>query len=68
MDVDDLHLLYRIRYAAPSDEKWCENEIDYILFVRKDVKISPNHEEVMDTMVCDAIPSTMTHSTLPKTS
>ncbi|GBL76409.1 Isopentenyl-diphosphate Delta-isomerase 1 [Araneus ventricosus] len=38
----------RIKYTAPSDEKWGEKEIDYVLFVQKDVEINPNPNEVKD--------------------
>ncbi|PRD33229.1 UNVERIFIED_CONTAM: Isopentenyl-diphosphate Delta-isomerase 1 [Trichonephila clavipes] len=38
----------RIIYTAPSDEKWGEREIDYVLFVQKDVEINPNPNEVKE--------------------
>lgn len=33
-------------YGAPSDSKWGEHEVDYILFLRKDVALKPNPNEV----------------------
>ncbi|GFY37194.1 isopentenyl-diphosphate Delta-isomerase 1 [Trichonephila inaurata madagascariensis] len=38
----------RIIYTAPSDEKWGEREIDYVLVVQKDVEINPNPNEVKE--------------------
>ncbi|GIY91153.1 isopentenyl-diphosphate Delta-isomerase 1 [Caerostris darwini] len=40
----------RIIYTAPSDEKWGEREIDYVLCVKKDVEIDPNPNEVKECM------------------
>lgn len=51
LDVRDLHLVCRMRYSAPSDATWCENEIDYVLVVKKNLDASPNPEEVMATRV-----------------
>lgn len=39
--------LTRIHYKAESDEVWGEHEIDYILFIQRDVDITPNPNEVM---------------------
>ena len=38
--------LTRIIYSANSAGKWGENEIDYILFLRSNLKLSPNWNEV----------------------
>jgi isopentenyl-diphosphate delta-isomerase len=38
--------LTRIIYSAESDEKWGENEIDYILFLRSNITLDPNWNEV----------------------
>ena len=38
--------LTRIIYSAESDGKWAENEIDYILFLRSNVTLKPNWNEV----------------------
>ncbi|KAI9736414.1 MAG: isopentenyl-diphosphate delta-isomerase idi1 [Claussenomyces sp. TS43310] len=46
---DDFHFLSRIHYKAPSDGKWGEHEIDYILFIKADVDLAPNANEVRDT-------------------
>ena len=35
--------------GAPSDSKWGEHEVDYILFLRKDLDIKPNPNEVERT-------------------
>lgn len=44
--LDDLRFLTRIHYKATSDNKWGEHEIDYVLFVQKDVDLEPNLNEV----------------------
>ena len=46
--MDDFTYLTRIHYKAPSDSLWGEHEIDYILFVQKDVSITANPNEVMN--------------------
>jgi len=38
--------LGRIHYKAPSNGKWGEHEIDYLLFLKKDVSLTPNPDEV----------------------
>ncbi|KAM4706130.1 isopentenyl-diphosphate Delta-isomerase 1-like [Rhinophrynus dorsalis] len=43
---DELKYLTRIHYKAQSDGIWGEHEIDYILFVQKDVTIDPDPNEV----------------------
>lgn len=50
VSIDDIRYLTRILYKAPSDSTWGENEIDYILFVRKDVAIKPNPNEVKESL------------------
>ncbi|EED16962.1 isopentenyl-diphosphate delta-isomerase [Talaromyces stipitatus ATCC 10500] len=47
--LDKFKFLTRIHYLAPSDGKWGEHEIDYILFIQADVDINPNPNEVQDT-------------------
>jgi isopentenyl-diphosphate delta-isomerase len=34
-------------YQAPSCGDWGEHEVDYILFLQKDLKFVPNENEVM---------------------
>ncbi|XP_024379386.1 isopentenyl-diphosphate Delta-isomerase I [Physcomitrium patens] len=46
--VDDFTALGRIHYKAASDGKWGEHEVDYLLFLVRDVKVEPNPEEVAD--------------------
>lgn len=46
--VDEFIPLGRILYKAPSDGKWGEHELDYLLFIVKDVGMSPNPDEVAD--------------------
>lgn len=43
---DELRYLTRIHYKAQSDGIWGEHEIDYILFVQKDVTVDPDPNEI----------------------
>jgi len=45
---ENITYLTRIHYASPSNGKWGEHEMDYILFMQADVNLSPNHNEVQD--------------------
>jgi isopentenyl-diphosphate delta-isomerase len=47
--VSDFSFLTRIHYLAPSDGKWGEHEIDYILFIEADVTLDANVNEVQAT-------------------
>lgn len=38
--------LTRIHYKAQSDGMWGEHEIDYILFMQKDVELDPDPNEI----------------------
>ncbi|MCJ1245502.1 isopentenyl-diphosphate delta-isomerase idi1 [Trapelia coarctata] len=46
--IEKFNFLTRIHYLAPSDGKWGEHEIDYILFVKADVDLEANPNEVQD--------------------
>ncbi|KAL2555436.1 Isopentenyl-diphosphate Delta-isomerase I [Forsythia ovata] len=46
--VDQFIPLGRMMYKAPSDGKWGEHELDYLLFIVRDVKVHPNPDEVAD--------------------
>uniref|UniRef100_A0A224XH16 isopentenyl-diphosphate Delta-isomerase n=1 Tax=Hypericum androsaemum TaxID=140968 RepID=A0A224XH16_HYPAN len=46
--VDEFTTLGRILYKAPSDGKWGEHELDYLLFIVRDVNVNPNPDEVAD--------------------
>ena len=46
VNEEDFTYLTRIHYLAPSDGKWGEHEIDYILFAKKTVKYEMNPSEV----------------------
>ncbi|TVU19371.1 hypothetical protein EJB05_35516 [Eragrostis curvula] len=48
LPVDQFIPLGRLLYKAPSDGKWGEHELDYLLFMIRDVKMNPNPEEVAD--------------------
>ncbi|KAI9797122.1 MAG: isopentenyl-diphosphate delta-isomerase idi1 [Piccolia ochrophora] len=47
--LDKFDFLTRIHYKAPSDGKWGEHEIDYILFIKADVDLDINPNEVQAT-------------------
>ncbi|PUZ65986.1 hypothetical protein GQ55_3G269900 [Panicum hallii var. hallii] len=48
LPLDQFIPLGRMLYKAPSDGKWGEHELDYLLFMVRDVKLNPNPEEVAD--------------------
>uniref|UniRef100_A0A2K6SRS8 Isopentenyl-diphosphate Delta-isomerase 1 n=1 Tax=Saimiri boliviensis boliviensis TaxID=39432 RepID=A0A2K6SRS8_SAIBB len=43
---EEINYLTRIYYKAQSDGIWGEHEIDYILFVRKNVTLNPDPNEI----------------------
>ncbi|KAK4126126.1 Isopentenyldiphosphate isomerase [Parathielavia appendiculata] len=47
--LEKFRFLTRIHYKAPSDGQWGEHEIDYILFIKADVDVTPNPNEVQAT-------------------
>ncbi|PSR92930.1 Isopentenyl-diphosphate Delta-isomerase [Actinidia chinensis var. chinensis] len=51
--VDQFTPLGRILYKAPSDGKWGEHELDYLLFIVRDVNVHPNPDEVADIRYVD---------------
>nr|Q39472.2 RecName: Full=Isopentenyl-diphosphate Delta-isomerase I; AltName: Full=Isopentenyl pyrophosphate isomerase I; Short=IPP isomerase I [Clarkia breweri] len=48
LPVDQFIPLSRILYKAPSDGKWGEHELDYLLFIIRDVNLDPNPDEVAE--------------------
>ena len=48
MPIEKFDFLTRIHYKAPSDGKWGEHEIDYILFIKADVDLNINPNEARD--------------------
>lgn len=48
VDLNALQYLTRIHYKSVGDGEWGEHEIDYILFLHKDVTLNPNPNEVSD--------------------
>lgn len=47
--VQAFEFLTRIHYLAPSDGKWGEHEIDYILFIEAEPELEINLNEVRET-------------------
>nr|ADZ57065.1 isopentenyl pyrophosphate:dimethylallyl pyrophosphate isomerase [Mentha x piperita] len=48
LPLNEFTPLGRILYKAPSDGKWGEHELDYLLFIIRDVELHPNPDEVAD--------------------
>ncbi|XP_038890682.1 isopentenyl-diphosphate Delta-isomerase I-like [Benincasa hispida] len=46
--VDQFISIGRILYKAPSDGRWGEHELDYLLFIVQNVHVNPNPDEVAD--------------------
>ncbi|EEB17291.1 isopentenyl-diphosphate delta-isomerase, putative [Pediculus humanus corporis] len=44
--LDDFHYITRILYKSKDNIEWGEHELDYILFLKKDLDIVPNPEEI----------------------
>ncbi|VDB99663.1 unnamed protein product [Peniophora sp. CBMAI 1063] len=51
--IDEFQYLTRIHYLAPSDGKWGEHEVDYILFFTGDVDVTANENEIRDWKYVD---------------
>lgn len=52
--LEEFHYITRIHYQAPCDNPvWGEHEIDYILFLQKDVDVKPEPNEVQNYMYCN---------------
>ena len=53
MPIEDIHSLTRIQYSSPAGRMWAENEVDHVLFIKKDVELNLNKEEVNDARYFD---------------
>lgn len=66
--LDLFQFLTRIHYKAPSDGKWGEHEIDYILFIKPKqgvtLKINPNEVRDAKYVSADELKSMFTQSDL----
>ncbi|XP_078441083.1 isopentenyl-diphosphate Delta-isomerase I-like isoform X2 [Wolffia australiana] len=51
--IDQFTPVGRMLYKAPSDGKWGEHELDYLLFMVRDVEVNANPDEVADVMYVD---------------
>ncbi|GAO19896.1 uncharacterized protein UV8b_04419 [Ustilaginoidea virens] len=52
--LEKFRFLTRIHYKAPSDGQWGEHEIDYILFIKTEVDLDINRNEVQATQYVGA--------------
>ena len=50
IDVADMTFMTKMRYAARMNQTWIERELDHILVMCADVELSPNPNEVANTM------------------
>lgn len=50
IDVADMTFMTKMRYAARMNQAWIERELDHILVMCADVELSPNPNEVANTM------------------
>lgn len=50
IDVADMTFMTKMRYAARMNQSWIERELDHILVMCADVELSPNPNEVANTM------------------
>lgn len=59
LPIDKFKFLTRLHYCAPDtvtygdSAEWGEHEIDYILFIKSNVKVAANPDEVQDTKYVD---------------
>lgn len=53
IELDEFKYLTRLHYKSPSDGIWGEHEIDYILFLQKDIPFEPNPDEVSEAKYVD---------------
>ena len=48
MPLEELNVLTKIHYKAPSDGQWGEHEVDYMVFLQKEVTLDLNDNEVAE--------------------
>lgn len=53
ISISDINFVTRILYKAPSCDIWGEHEVDYVLFVKKDIDLNINPNEVGDYRYVD---------------
>ncbi|KAJ8972292.1 hypothetical protein NQ317_018626 [Molorchus minor] len=46
--LEDFKYITRVHYKDEGNGKWGEHEIDYVLFLQKDVKLTPNPNEISE--------------------
>jgi len=50
ISTDDMTFMSKMRYAARMNSEWIEREVDHILVMCADVNLTPNPNEVANTM------------------
>ena len=49
----ELELMTRMHYESKFDDEWIEREMDYILILKKDLKLNPNPNEIEEVRYFD---------------
>ncbi|KAI7879934.1 isopentenyl-diphosphate delta-isomerase [Lichtheimia hyalospora FSU 10163] len=67
--LEEFQYLTRIHYVAPSDGTWGEHEIDYIFFIKTNVTLDANPNEVSNVkyVTQDELRAMMNNSDVPMT-
>ncbi|CAO0801020.1 unnamed protein product [Mucor circinelloides] len=67
--LDKFKYLTRIHYLAPSDGQWGEHEVDYILFMKANVDLDVNPNEIRDVkyVTPDELKAMFADSSVPMT-
>ena len=55
IEMDDIQFVTRILYKKECDTLWGEHELDYILFIRKNVELNVNENEIKDVKYVDKL-------------
>lgn len=72
--LEAFHFITKIRYQAtniPPRTQWCENEMDHVLFIQREIDFKPNKTEVSDVVFIEkdelklALDAGADHSKLP---
>ena len=53
VEPSELELMTRMHYESKFDDEWIEREMDYILILKKDLKLNPNPNEIEEVRYFD---------------